>query len=87
MNMLSGLVGLGVAYDRHWSSVGTILQAQAISIVLILLAAIPAYRDIQWSQSGTWLFTGGLLVVLVVDVWAFLASRRALLSAAQPNAG
>jgi hypothetical protein len=84
MFALSGLVALGVASDRHWSSVRIVMGAQNISIVLFLVALIPAQRDIQWSSWGAWLFIGGLLVALALNVWAFLAARKAQLVAAQP---
>lgn len=87
MFALSGMVGLEVAYDRHWSSARFVVQAQNISIVLILLAMLPAYRDIFWAYWGTWLFISGLLVALGVKNWAYLASRRATQVAVQPVAG
>ncbi|MGW8252128.1 MAG: hypothetical protein ACWGO1_15920, partial [Anaerolineales bacterium] len=87
MFALSGLVGLEVAYDRHWSSVRIVMQAQSISIVLILLAMLPTFRDIQWGGWGTWLFIGGLLVALGVNGWTFLASRKTALFAARSVAG
>lgn len=87
MFALSGLVGLGVAYDRHWSSARTVMQAQSISIVLILIALIPARNDIQWLQWGTWLYIGGLLLTLGVNTWAYLASRKALLAVPSQTSG
>ncbi len=87
MFALSGLVGMEVGYDRHWSSIRTIMGAQAISIVLIFVAMVPAAGDIQWAQWGTWLFVGGMLGALGVNVWAFAASRYVALSAAQPLSG
>ncbi len=87
MFALSGLVGLEVGYDRHWSSVRIIMGAQVISIVLFFVAMIPAAGDISWSHWGTWLFIGGLLAALGINIWAFLASRKASLTAAQPAPG
>ncbi len=87
MFALSGLVGMEVGYDRHWSSVRIIMGAQVISILLFLVAMMPAAGDISWSHWGTWLFIGGLLAALGINIWAFLASRKASLSAAQPAPG
>jgi hypothetical protein len=83
MFALSGLVGMEVGYDRHWSSAHTIMGAQVISIVLFFLAMIPAAGDVNWAHWGTWLFIGGLLAVLGVDLWAYLAFRKT--SLLQPN--
>ncbi len=83
MFALSGLVGMEVGYDRHWSSAHTIMGAQVISIVLFFLAMIPAAGDINWAHWGTWLFIGGLLAVLGVDLWAYLAFRKT--SLLEPN--
>ena len=80
MFALSGLVGLEVAYDRYWSSARIVLQSQSISIVLILLAMIPANKDIFWSRWEGVLFIGGLLLVLGVNVLAYLAARKAPLT-------
>lgn len=87
MFALSGLVALGVASDRHWSSVRILMGAQNISIALFLIAMVPAYRDIQWSAWGSWLFIGGLLAALGVNGWAYLAARKAPQMAAQPATG
>lgn len=84
---LSGLVGLEVGYDRHWSSVQTIMTAQVISILLFFAAMIPAASDIRWTQWGTWLFIAGLVAVLGVDLWAYLFSRRVILRVPNPAAG
>ncbi len=87
MFALSGLVGMEVGYDRHWSSVRIIMWAQVISILLFLVAIMPAAGDINWSHWGTWLFIGGLLAALGINIWAFLASRKASLTAAEPAPG
>lgn len=50
MFALSGLVGLGIAIDRRWSSARIIFQAQAISIILILVAIVRAQDEIAWSR-------------------------------------
>lgn len=77
MFALPGCVELGVALDRRWGSARTPLQAQAVSIPLILLAMLRAQGDINWSKWESWLFVSGLLLVLAVTGWAALWSRKA----------
>jgi hypothetical protein len=79
MFALPGLVGLGVAVDGRWSSASIIFQAQVLSILLILVAMVRAFDEIQWSQMGSWAFVGGLLLVLLfIGLAALRASRRAV---------
>jgi hypothetical protein len=85
MFALAGLVGLGVAVDRRWSSASIPLEAQGLSIILMLVAIVRAYNEILWSQWESWLFVAGLLLVLSVIGWAALQSRRSRL-ASLPNA-
>ncbi len=61
---LPGLVGLGLALDRRWSAARIILQAQAISIAFILIAALRAWNDFNPANLATWLFIGGLGALL-----------------------
>jgi hypothetical protein len=76
MFALSGLVGLGIAIDRRWSSARIIFQAQAISIILILVAIVRAQDEIAWSRWESWLFVAGQLLVLAFIGWAALQSRK-----------
>jgi hypothetical protein len=75
MFSLAGLVGLGVAIDPRWSSAGILFQSQALPVVLILLAMLPARPDIAWSNPSSWFFIGGMLLVLALIAWAALESR------------
>ena len=61
---LPGLVGLGIASDRRWSAARIILQAQAFSIGLILIAALRSWSDFNPITVATWLFVGGLAGLL-----------------------
>ncbi|GAB4429892.1 MAG: hypothetical protein Kow0031_10540 [Anaerolineae bacterium] len=72
MFSLPGLVGLGIAADRRWSSARVILQAQSFSIVLILGAAARSWSDFDQSKPGTWLFVGGLVAMLACIVAFYL---------------
>jgi hypothetical protein len=64
MFALPGLVGLGVALDARWSAAQIILEAQGLSIALILLAVVLAWSDFDPAQPATWLFIGGLAAML-----------------------
>jgi hypothetical protein len=76
MFALSGLVGLGIAVDRRWTSARIIFQAQAISIILILAAIILTRDEIAWSHWESWLFVIGQLLVLAFIGWGALQSRQ-----------
>jgi hypothetical protein len=65
MFALPGLVGLGIATDPRWSAARIILEAQAFSILIILIAAARARSDFNPSNAATWLFIGGLGALLV----------------------
>lgn len=73
MFALPGLVGLGLATDRRWSSARTLLQAQDFSIALILIAAVRAWDNFDPVKNTHWLFVGGLsgllIGIIVLHVW------------------
>ena len=75
---LPGLVGVGIASDRRWSAARTILQAQAFSIGLILIAAIRSWNEFNPSAIVTWLFVGGLggLLIGIVALFGVMEGRR-----------
>lgn len=76
MFALSGFVALGVAINRYWSAARIPLQAQAIAVILILVALIRASTEIFWQSWGSWLFVAGLLSVLVLILWGTIEGRR-----------
>jgi hypothetical protein len=76
MFALPGVVGLGIAIDRHWSSASLLFQAQVVAIVLMLVAALRARAEIDWSQPLSWLFVASLLLTLGLIGWASWAYRR-----------
>jgi hypothetical protein len=76
MFALPGLVGLGIALDRRWSAARLILQAQAISIAFILIAALRAWSDFNPANLATWLFIGGLSGLLIGIVILFAGVER-----------
>ena len=76
---LPGLVGLGIALDRRWSAARVILQAQAVSIAFILIAAIRAWSDFNPANTiSLWLFVGGLggLLLGIILFSLFMEARR-----------
>jgi hypothetical protein len=69
MFALPGVVGLAVATDRRWSSARIIFESQALSIILILVAAARAWTEFNFAQPLAWLFLvqlAGLLILIVV---------------------
>jgi hypothetical protein len=75
---LPGLVGLGIASDRRWSAARIILQAQAFSIGLILIAAAISWSDFNPANISTWLFSGGLsaLLIGIIVFYAIMELKR-----------
>jgi len=78
MFALPGLVGLGVALDPRWSSARLILQAQAFSILFILISAARAWDEFNQSNPVTYLFVGGLALLLIgiIAFYLVMESRR-----------
>ncbi len=78
MFALPGIVGLGIALEPRWSAARIILEAQAFSIVMILIATARAWGDFEQSNTITWLFVGGLsfLVVALAALYAGIEIHR-----------
>src|SRR5436305_8396234 len=72
MFALTGIIRLGMATEKRWSAARIILEAQAFSIVMILIAAARAWSDFEQSNAITWLFVGGLGFMLVAIVALYL---------------
>ena len=75
MYILPGLVGLSLAYDGSWSGARYLLQAQAVSIVLMLIAVYVARTDFDWGRPASWFFTGGLVLILSLIALAHVMER------------
>jgi hypothetical protein len=77
MFALPGLVGLGIAADPRWSAAQLILQSQGFSILLIVLASAIAGSDFNWTKPASWLFTGGLALMLlsILALYLYMQSR------------
>ena len=75
MYILPGLVGLSIAYDGGWSSARYLLQAQAFSIILMLVGVYLARADFNWTDPASWLFTAGLSLILLLIGYTYLLRR------------
>ena len=73
MFALPGLVGLSIAYDGSWSGARHLLGAQAVSIVLILVAVYVARADFDWTRPVSWVFTVGLVLILLLIAYTYAA--------------
>ncbi len=76
MFALPGLVGLGIAFDKRWSAATLILQSQGFSILLILIASILSWQDYDWTTWGSWLFVGGLSLMLMSIVVLLMVMKN-----------
>lgn len=78
MFALPGIVGLGIAREQRWSAARIILEAQAFSIVMILIAAARAWSNFEQSNPITWFFVGGLgfLLVAIATLYVSMEMRR-----------
>lgn len=76
LHILPGLVGLSIACVGSWSSTRYLLQAQAFTIILMLIAVYVARADFDWSRFVSWLFTGGLSLVLLLIAYTHLVQRE-----------
>ena len=78
MFALPGLVGLGIAFDKRWSAATLILQSQGFSILLILIASILSSQDYNWTTWSSWIFVGGLSLMLmsIVVLLMFMKNRN-----------
>jgi hypothetical protein len=78
MFTLPGVLGLEFAFDHRWSSMQRILEAQALSIIFILLSAARDLANLKIDYIGTWLFVFGMLAFLVgiVVFYIIMQSRR-----------
>jgi hypothetical protein len=60
-----GAAGLGVYFDRRWSSIRILVQVAAVMLVLILIAAIRNYHDFDTTKPLTWVFAVGFMSMAV----------------------
>jgi hypothetical protein len=78
MFALPGVVGMQVAADRRWSAARIILEAQALSIMMILIASARAWHDFNATNPLSIIFVGGLglLVIGILTLYIRMESLR-----------
>jgi hypothetical protein len=74
--LLAGLVAVSIAYVNSWKSTRYLLQAQAITVVLMLAAIFIARGNFDWSQPTSWIFTAGLAGVLLLIAITYVLMRE-----------
>lgn len=87
MFALPGLVGVGLAIDPRWSVARVVVEAEVISIVLILLGAWRDQASIRFDAPSGWLFVGGLVAILLANLTMYLAFERRGISLAAAAPG
>lgn len=75
--ILTGLTGLSLAYDGSWSGARFILQAQALPVTLMLIAAYLAREDFDWNNPASWFFIGGLIFVVLLVAYSYIIKNGA----------
>ena len=73
---LPGVVGLMYSTDRRWSAWRIVLESQMIGILLILIGAVRAWGDFDQSRPTTWLFVGGLSLLLLSLLALYISAQR-----------
>jgi len=75
---IPAVVGIMVSTDSRWSAWRILLESQIIALVLILIGVVRAWSDFNPSNILTWLFIGGILLLLlgVLALYFTMQSRR-----------
>jgi hypothetical protein len=73
---LTGVVGLMYATDRRWSAWRIVLETQIIGIALILIGILRAWSDFDQSRASTWLFVGGLSLLLLSLLALYIIAQQ-----------
>ena len=73
--LLSGVVGLEIARDGRWSVARYLLEAQAISLGLVLVSIVRDLADFHFTILG-WMFVVGLGAVLAFTVGVYVLFLR-----------
>lgn len=60
MFALPGVVGLQIAFDSRWSAARVILEAQAFSLALILIAGLRSWGSFNRGYAGLWILFAAL---------------------------
>lgn len=75
---LPGVLALMYSTDGRWGSWRIVLQSQALGVALILFGALRAWGDFKQDRPMTWVFVGGLSLLLaaLLGLYAAMESRR-----------
>jgi hypothetical protein len=79
-----GIAGLGVLFDRRWSSARVLLQVAALMLALIVVAGARATGEFDSANAMTWLISGGFVAVLAAVIALYLRMET---RPAQPAVG
>jgi hypothetical protein len=74
--VLPGIFGVTVARERRWSAVRYAIQSQALGVALILLGVLLTWRELDTGNVLTWLLVMGMVGLLVVLAWLYVAYER-----------
>jgi hypothetical protein len=61
---LPGVVAIMMALDGRWSAIRITLESQVLGIGLILLGVVRAWSDFDTSNALTYVFVGGISLLL-----------------------
>jgi len=77
MVTLPGVAQLAVALDARWSSARIEMEAQAFSLVFILISAARSWNNFNPANVGTYLFSGGLgaLLIFLAGMYIWMETR------------
>lgn len=75
---LPGVVAFVLARDSRWSAWRVLLESQVIALALMLIAVARAWGDFMQDRPTTWLFVGGiaLLLMSVLGLYFSMEQRR-----------
>jgi hypothetical protein len=78
MVTLPGIVQIGMGLDPRWSSARVLIEAQAFSLLFILISAARAWETFNPANAGKYLFVGGLggLLVFLAGLYLWMQSRE-----------
>lgn len=75
---LPGVTALMMGIDGRWSAIRITLESQLIGLALILLATARAWEQFDKSNALTYVFAGGIALLLVglAALWSSMVLRR-----------
>ncbi len=86
MFALPGVVALGLAVDNRWRSAGPVLEAQILSVAMILVAAWRDQEDINFGSAAAWIVVLGLASLELAFGTLYVMRRQALEAAPSASA-